>query len=291
MYQLSDLYALIMNKELPSTCGIACERVDREMAILNRKITERCSLYSFNLVLRGWAKIRYHDRVLIIEKNDCFISTPGTEVYTLDVSEDYLGWCLMCDESPALTLPLARKIITASYYPIAISSGYKIRLPEKEAKLLARRLEEIFEYGLSSHFYKEDSLIVLFSIFILDLLNIEYDSLIPEKADLHSVDLFIRFLRLTNENFISHHDLGFYARQLAVSPIYLSRIVKRISAQTVKNHIDRLLIMDACFRLTSTSASISQIALDLNFANPASFCKFFVRHKHMSPRRYRNMGQ
>ncbi|MDE6291261.1 MAG: hypothetical protein K2M16_06995 [Muribaculaceae bacterium] len=46
--------------------------------------------------------------------------------------------------------------------------------------------------------------------------------------------------------------------------------MKRLSNQTIKNHIYRLLTMEACFRLTNSDAPVAQIAADLNFANPGS---------------------
>lgn len=57
-------------------------------------------------------------------------------------------------------------------------------------------------------------------------------------------------------HFARHHDIGFYASQLSISPVYLSRIVR-------------------------------QVADRLHFADSASFCKFFQRQKGTSPRRFR----
>ena len=128
----------------------------------------------------------------------------------------------------------------------------------------------------------------LYSIFILDLLNIENQYTPIQAVNLHLIDLFLRFLKPLKENYIARHDLDFYADALSVTSIYLSRAVKRLSNQTIKNHIDRLLTMETCFRLTNSDAPVTQIAVDLNFANPASFCKLFSRQKGMSPREYRN---
>ncbi|MDE5869006.1 MAG: helix-turn-helix domain-containing protein [Muribaculaceae bacterium] len=131
----------------------------------------------------------------------------------------------------------------------------------------------------------------LYSTFILELLNIENSFQPITDVNTHSTDLFLRFLKLVNEHFISHHDLNYYADALAVTTIYLSRVVKRLSNQTIKNHIDRLLTMEACFRLTNSDTPIAEIAEDLHFANPASFCKFFSRQKGVPPREYRNKFQ
>ena len=149
-------------------------------------------------------------------------------------------------------------------------------------------MEEIHFYLNAEHYYKDESLQALYSIFVLDLLNIENKYRSIQNSNLHQIDLFLRFMKLINMNYIIQHDLNFYADSLSVTTIYLSRVVKRISNQTIKNHIDRLLIMEACSRLTNSDTPIAQIGIELKFANPASFCKFFSRQKGMSPREYRN---
>lgn len=288
MYRLNDLYSEIIKKPLLSEIGIACEKVDSTMAILNRLMTDRCSMYSFNLVTAGWAIIIYSGKKLTINKGDIFIFTPGATIYTKEVSDDYSCWCLMCDESTTYGIPYARKIITASFFPALTHDDCKLSLNDRDASILAHRMEEIHTCLNSNHCYKDDILQSLYSIFVLDLLNIENSFHTIQEVNLHSIDLFLRFLKLVNENFIAEHDLKFYADALSVTSIYLSRVVKRLSNQTIKKHIDRLLAMEACFRLSNTDKPIATIAAELNFANPASFCKFFSRQKGMSPREYRN---
>lgn len=288
MYQLSDLYSKIIRKPLQSGSGIACEKLDADTAVLNRQLTERCSMYSFNLVTEGWATIIYCGKEISLRKNDLFIHTPGATIYTKDVSDDYAGWCLMCDESTAYSIPFARKIVTASYLPLMTNDDNKLPLTDIDTVVMDRRMDEINSYMNAEHCYKDESLQALYSIFVLDLLNIENKYTPIQTVNLHLVDLFLRFLKLLNENYITRHDLDFYAGTLSVTSIYLSRVVKRLSNQTIKNHIDRLLTMEACFRLTNSDTPVAQIAVDLNFANPASFCKFFSRQKGMSPREYRN---
>lgn len=245
-------------------------------------------MYSFNLVTCGWAKLIYCGKEIIIRQDDMFIYTPGASIYTKDVSEDYSGWCLMCDESTAYSIPFARKIVTASYFPALANDDSKLPLCEHDVTLMDKRMGEIYSYLNIEHCYKDESLQALYSLFVLDLLNIENSYKPIQDIHIHQIDIFLRFLKLLNENYIDRHDLDFYADSLYVTSIYLSRVVKRISNQTIKNHIDRLLMMEACFRLTNSDAPIAQIAVDLHFANPASFCKFFTRHKGLSPREYRN---
>ncbi|MDE6769140.1 MAG: AraC family transcriptional regulator [Muribaculaceae bacterium] len=280
-----------MKKPLPTDCGITCEIVDPYIAKLNRLLTESISCFSYTLVLSGTALVSYNDKVTTLAKNDLLIYTPGMMIKTLEVSEDFSALCLMGDEATTYEIPYARNIIKASYSPCIIQSDNKLTLSDCEASWLANRMNEIIAYSnCENHIYRDECISSLYALFILDVLNIE--SRFKKNMDLnsHTIDLFLKFLRLLTENFARHHDIAFYADALAVTTIYLSRIVKRFSGQTIKNHVDRMLVMEASYLLTNTDKTISQIAESLNFANPSSFCKFFSKQRGVSPREYRSSG-
>lgn len=290
MYRLSEFYDKIMKKPLPTQCGISCEIIDPLMAKLNHQLTESISCFSYTLVVAGTARVSYDDKITNLTKNDLLIYTPGMMIKTLETSYDFSALCLMGDEAITYEIPYARNVISASYYPAVIHSENKLSLTDCEAHWLENRLKEINLYINSTHIYKEECLYSLYSLFILDLLNAESRFRKDHEFNGHTIDLFLKFMKLITENFARHHDITFYADKLAVTSIYLSRIVKRFSGQTVKNHVDRLLIMEASYLLTTTDAPISIIAEKLNFANPASFSKFFTKHKGTSPREYRASG-
>lgn len=291
MFRLSELYTDIMKKSLPTECGITCEIVDPYTAKLNHLLTESVACFSYTLVISGNSLVSYNDKVTAFTKNDILIYTPGMMIKTLETSEDFLALCLMGDEAITYEIPYARNIIRACYFPFVIQSDNKLSLSDQEASWLANRMNEIRTYSnCPHHIYKDECLTSLYSLFILDLLNIESRFKINTDFNSHTIDIFLKFLRLLTENFARHHDIAFYADALAVTTIYLSRIVKRFSGQTVKNHIDRMLIMEATYLLTNTDNTISQIAESLHFANPSSFCKFFTKQRGVSPREYRSSG-
>lgn len=208
----------------------------------------------------------------------------------LEVSKDYSALSLISDEAVAYEIPYARNVFTSSYFSSFPHNNNKITFTEKEAKLVETRLREIIYYVNSDHQFKNECLYSLYSLFLLDLLNAQNRFNKDFELNTHPADLFFRFKRLLAANFKSHHDISFYADALAVTSIYLSRIVKRFSGQTVKKNIDRLLVMEAIHLLASTDIPIAIIAEKLYFANPSSFSKFFTKHKGISPSEYRKSG-
>lgn len=290
MFRLSDLYSDIIKRPMPTDCGITCEWVDPSMAKLNRLLTESVSCFSYTLVLSGTQTVSYDGKQAFLKRNDIFIYTPGMMIRTQEISEDYSAICLMGDETATYEIPYARNVIKASYFPAAVHSENKLSLTECEASWIKDRMKEIILYINSKHRFKNECLYSLYSLFILDLLNVESRFKQNSEFNGHTVDIFLKFMKLLTENFSVHHDISFYADALAVTSIYLSRIVKRFSGQTVKNHVDRLLAMEASYLLISTDLPVATIAERLKFANPASFSKFFTKNKGVSPREYRTSG-
>lgn len=288
MIGIKDLYANYIRKPFREDCGIVCEPIDPYMATLNRLLTDSLSYFSYTLVVSGTAEVDYNGNHLTLKPHDMMITTPGAKVYTNSVSEDYFGLCLMVDETVVYEIRNARYAVLTAYSPSLIHCQNKLSLTDNEYELLKKWLSEIIAMGVSESAYVKESLTSLYSLFIYELMNIEIKDADEDYHKSNPSEIFLGFLRLLPQNYLSHHDLEFYADKLSVSTIYLSRVVKRYSGQTVKEHIDRLLLSEASAILKRTKTPIADIAQKLSFANPQSFCKFFVKHKGFSPREYRN---
>jgi len=136
---------------------------------------------------------------------------------------------------------------------------------------------------------KKEILQMLLSIFLLEIQNIKEQKSVTKKLPKRTEELFIDFMQLLPRHFAAHHNIDFYAERLNITPDYLSRIVKRASGRTVLDYINRLIMMEASFMLRTSSQSAAQIAEALHFADLASFSHFFIRHKGVSPQKFRTL--
>ena len=128
---------------------------------------------------------------------------------------------------------------------------------------------------------------MLYSIFLLDLQNAQQRAIVQRQTPQRVEEIFIGFIRLLPHHFAQHHDIPFYAGQLHLSPVYLSRVVRQVTGRTVVDYINQMLLMEASFLLQTSQLSITQIADRLHFADTPSFSKFFSRLSGMSPKEYR----
>ena len=100
-------------------------------------------------------------------------------------------------------------------------------------------------------------------------------------------EYFKQFTHLLGEHFREERSVGFYARQLCITPKYLTTLIKRISGQSVSDWIDNYVILEAKTLLKYSTMSIQEIAYYLNFPNQSFFGSYFKRNTGMSPSQYK----
>ncbi len=100
-------------------------------------------------------------------------------------------------------------------------------------------------------------------------------------------EYFKQFTHLLGEHFREERSVGFYARQLCITPKYLTTLIKRISGQSVSEWIDNYVILEAKTLLKYSTMSIQEIAYYLNFPNHSFFGSYFKRNTGMSPSQYK----
>ena len=100
--------------------------------------------------------------------------------------------------------------------------------------------------------------------------------------------LFNEFMSLLQRYNKQERNVSFYAKQLNITPKYLSSVVKEVSGKTAARWIDESVILEAKTLLKYSGMSIQEIAYHLNFSTQSFFGKYFKRHLGMSPLEYRN---
>ena len=100
-------------------------------------------------------------------------------------------------------------------------------------------------------------------------------------------EIFDRFLEILQQSEVKHHPVEYFARQLCITPKYLSVVCKRHSDKTAIEWITEYTLADISYYLRSTNKSIKEIAVLLGFTNTSFFGKYVREHFHMSPLKYR----
>jgi AraC family transcriptional activator of pobA len=99
--------------------------------------------------------------------------------------------------------------------------------------------------------------------------------------------LVTRFQTLVSMHFITRRKVADYARLLSVSANHLNKATKEVTGRTASETIREMLIQEVKSLLHHTTASISEIAYQLEFDSPAAFHRFFKSQVGETPMTYR----
>ncbi|MBQ7163691.1 MAG: helix-turn-helix transcriptional regulator [Bacteroidales bacterium] len=264
-----------------------CIETDAAKTFRSNETQGYLSAYTFTLVTQGWLTFIYNGKVLTLNADDLYFYSPGLSVTIVSASENYRAICLLADEHTTIDMPTVRDLVGIACLPVVQLHEPKLTLPHATALHLASRMREIIAYLHSDHLYRQETLRMLYALFLLDVQNAQQRVIVQRPMTRRVEDIFIGFIRLLPAHFARHRNIAFYAGRLNISPVYLSRVVRQVSGRTVVDYVNQMLLMEASFLLRTTSMGIAQIADRLNFADASSFSKFFSRRKVMSPWQFR----
>lgn len=292
MYSLKEAWIRMHGSEPVADWDgkIYCAETDAAITFRANRTHGYMSAYTFTLVLGGTLNIVYNGQQLTLGADDLYIYSPGMSVDILSASDDYRGICLLADEFVTIDTPAAHDLVHMAYQPFVQLNRPKLTLRHDDALSLAVKMKEIIHYLHSDHIYKQKILQMQYAVFLLDMQNAQDRAIAHRSVTGRVEDIFIGFIRLLPKHFSRHHDIAFYASELNISKVYLSRVVRQVAGRTVVDYINQFLTMEASFLLKTTDLSVMQIAERLNFADIASFSKFFLRNKGMSPKSFREEG-
>ena len=137
------------------------------------------------------------------------------------------------------------------------------------------------------HHFRRDVVRSLMMTMIYDLGNVIFRIQSGDRKQSRAEVIFAQFIDLVENNFREEKRVSWYAKQLCITPKYLSESVKQVSRRTPNEWIDNYVILEARVMLKDSALSIKEITQRLHFPNQSFFGKFFKEHVGMSPSKYR----
>jgi AraC-like DNA-binding protein len=209
-----------------------------------------------------------------------FHFSPDFKGYNLIVSRDFLS------ESLGNNRTLPSEVIASKRRRPAQS------LQTEEVALLKDPIKRLIYYiGQTGNGFQRNLIMSQFLILMMEMGNINLNKTAGGKSVriTHREQIVSRFFELLSLHAKEKHEVTFYAKELCITPEYLSRIVKVFSGKTVNKWISAALMTEAKILLRNPSLSVQQIADLLYFSDQSSFGKFFKKHSEISPLEYRKM--
>lgn len=97
----------------------------------------------------------------------------------------------------------------------------------------------------------------------------------------------MKFAMLVFENRETHREVAYYADQLCISPLYLTKVIQEVNGQSARDMIADYTIIGIKTLLRNADITIKDVVRHSGFSSQSSFSRFFRKHTGMSPSEYR----
>lgn len=289
MYNIREGLQQVLGKVPPRYQNdyILCGETDAVSSLSTNRLRDSVACFGYTLVVRGHITVRYNGADLTMKQNDIFIYSPGMSFFVAEVSDDYQGLLLLADINTTVESLTVRNALRAAFFPVVERVAPKQHLSEADAAQLATIMRMAAHYCTSEHPFRSEALKTMYNLFLLEMIAMQERTVPQHRFPKRVEEVFLAFVHLMSVHFEAHHDIGFYAEHLCITPQYLSRIVSQVTGKTVRENIDGMLIVEASWLLQTTDLGVGEIAERLHFAETSTFVRFFQRHKGLSPKNYR----
>lgn len=252
----------------------------------------RIDAFLIGVGVDGEAAVSFNLNEYRLQKDSLFVFAPKN-IIQLRANEHFS--CRMVIISPEFfqsihidtkhMMPLFLKISTHPCLELSPEESICLRefiaLIEREAAAPKSRFSADVVGGLvSATIYK-----------VGDVLN-RYLELHPEVENpvhTRAEEYFRQFMTLLGEHYRQERSVGFYARQLCITPKYLTTLIRQISGKSVSEWIDSYVVLEAKTLLKYSNLSVQEISYYLHFPNQSFFGSYFKRNTGMSPSQYKAM--
>lgn len=249
------------------------------------------NFYKISYKMNFQGKFKYGQHYYDFDEGGMFFVSPNQITGAHASVSDQSGYTLLFHPDFLLGYELARKIKAYGFFSYAIHEA--LHLSEKEKTTIISVFQSIEEElkGRIDNFSQD---VVISQIeLLLNHSNRFYNrQFITRKAV--SSDLLQKAEEILSNYFEATRVLKqglptvqFLSSQLNVSAGYLSDMLRSLTGQNAQQHIHNYLIEKAKEQLSTSDASISEIAYSLGFEHPQSFSKLFKLKTNMSPLDFR----
>lgn len=246
----------------------------------------RMNFILIGLCTRGQVEYRVDTQEQIIHPGDLLVVSERHVVDHYQPSADMEGLCLI------MSMDFFHEIIqnvrdVSTLFILSRSHPVMALLPEE-----VNTFQEYFhvikqKINDEGNLFRKDLIRTLLLAMFYDLGNVINRVLHNPSRQSRSNTLFTRFIRLVEAHCKAERRVGWYARQLGITPKHLSESIKTASARTPNEWIDNYVLMELRLMLKNTDKSVKEIAEALNFPNQSFLGKFFKERMGMSPTQYR----
>jgi AraC family transcriptional regulator, transcriptional activator of pobA len=236
-------------------------------------------------------KVRYGQNYYDFDEGGLSFISPNQLISAGEKEADYSGYTLLFHPDFIRNHPLGKNIKNYAFF--SYSAAEALYLSEKEKNIIIGIFRNIeTELGSAIDHFSQDVMISQIELLLNYSKRFYSRQFITRKTA--NNDQLIKLEELLSGYFDTGKALTTglptvqqLADQLQVTPHYLSDMLRTLTGQNTQQHIHNKMIEKAKELLSTSAASIAEIAYILGFEHPQSFNKIFKRKTRMSPVEFR----
>ena len=113
------------------------------------------------------------------------------------------------------------------------------------------------------------------------------DSPRTTRRDFKRIDQLKQVVEFIEKNYTRQISLKELSASVSMSPKYFCRFFSEMTHQTPMDYLNRQRIEQACYQLTATDDSVTEIAYNTGFNDLSYFIRMFKKYKGIAPGRYK----
>ncbi len=241
------------------------------------------------IVVEGRLRLDFCEKPIELGRSDILICPPRATLAGFHRSKDFHGLLF------GMSYTKFQKTVGATGGRLWSVMTYAMEHPVfhmNEAEMrIASHVFHLFEEKLAGsrdYYYKEVMQSLMTAAFYEVCIIVERNMKYGHSTQFQQKDLiFRRFLELISVAEGKRGSVADYARELCITPKYLSTAVKLASGKTALAWIHEYTLDAIAHQLRFSDRSVKEIAMEYGFTNLSTFGKFVKEHLGVSPRAYR----
>lgn len=241
----------------------------------------------FLLCRQGAVTLSMDDRAFEIHAGDIYIYPAFSQTTVIRCSDDFKALFGTADFDFSLSalnnVSNTQSLVYIRFHPVVRPTVEQLRRISELIEITRRRQETASVVGK----HVVASLVQAFCFEVLDTYITNHP--VEAEKQTRKDKIFQQFLVAIHGNYRTQRSVGFYARELCLSPRYFATLIRERSGKTPAEWISMFVITEAKSRLSEPQASIKEIAMALDFPSQSLFGRYFKLYAGMSPSAYRAM--
>ena len=225
-----------------------------------------------------------------ISKNDLVTILPCQLASIHKVSDDFSMTFFKVDKVMFMDIMSSLGRITPDFF-FHMRKDFQVPISVNEAKRFLGFCRAIdFRTNNDDPAFRRETILHLLRIYYWDF-YVHFQKKTRKRNTLllnsNKESIAMKFAMLVFENRETHREVAYYADQLCISPLYLTKVIQEVNGQSARDMIADYTIIGIKTLLRNADITIKDVVRHSGFSSQSSFSRFFRKHTGMSPSEYR----